>query len=396
MTDERDCLPRLELEVDVVQDRAAGCVFEGDVLVANLPVTRRHLRRIRLLRDLLGLVHDLEDPLAGRGRALGLADPHPEHAERHDEHDDEDVEEEERPEVERPVRDHPAADEEDARLHDQRQEREQGHVERALLVRVDAAVEDPLGAVGELVELVPLLRERLDDVDADDVLLGDGGDVRHLLLHVSQDRMGDARVAVRDDHDQRRDRGRDEREAPVDDEHDRGGRDDREDVLEEEDEPVAQEEAHRLEVDRRAREELAGLVSVVEAERQAEELRVERVAHVELDAERLPPRDEPAAGHEERARHPDGEDERGDDIELARLRRRERLPEPRPGQVRHPDRGRLGADGEQDGDDQRPLVRLEEAEQAHECLSIQRLRCHSRNLAFATCLTVSRAVRLLR
>ena len=36
--------------------------------------------------DLLRLVHDLEDPLAGRGRALRLADPHAEHPERHDEH----------------------------------------------------------------------------------------------------------------------------------------------------------------------------------------------------------------------------------------------------------------------------------------------------------------------
>ena len=36
--------------------------------------------------DLLGLVHDLEDALARCGRALRLADPHAEHAQRHDEH----------------------------------------------------------------------------------------------------------------------------------------------------------------------------------------------------------------------------------------------------------------------------------------------------------------------
>ena len=56
-----------------------------------------------------------------------------------------------------------------------------------------------------------------------------------------------------------------------------------------------------------------GLVAVVEAEREAEELRVERVAHVELDAERLAAGDETPAGHEDRARRADGEHERGDE-----------------------------------------------------------------------------------
>jgi hypothetical protein len=54
-------------------------------------------------------------------------------------------------------------------------------------------------------------------------------------------------------------------------------------VLEEEDEAVAQEEAHGLEVHRRSRHELPGLMAVVEAEREAQEMRVHRVSHVELD-----------------------------------------------------------------------------------------------------------------
>jgi hypothetical protein len=53
-------------------------------------------------------------------------------------------------------------------------------------------------------------------------------------------------------------------------------------------------------------------VPVVEAEREPEQVRVERAAHVEFDAERLPARDEAASGHEERARDAD-EDDRGDD-----------------------------------------------------------------------------------
>ena len=64
---------------------------------------------------------------------------------------------------------------------------------------------------------------------------------------------------------------------------------DGEDVLEEEDQAVAEEEADALEVDGRARHQLAGLVAVVEAEREPDEPRVEPVAHVHLDAERLRP-----------------------------------------------------------------------------------------------------------
>jgi hypothetical protein len=62
---------------------------------------------------------------------------------------------------------------------------------------------------------------------------------------------------------------RGERELPVDNEEDDRDPDDREHVLEEEDEPVAEEEAHGLQVHRRPRHELSGLVPVVEAEREA-------------------------------------------------------------------------------------------------------------------------------
>ena len=82
-------------------------------------------------------------------------------------------------------------------------------------------------------------------------------------------------------------------------------------------EAVAEEEADGLQVDRRARQQLARLVPVVEAEREPEQLRVERVPHVELDAERLAARDQAAAGHEQRAGGADDEDGDGDSVELA-------------------------------------------------------------------------------
>ncbi len=106
-------------------------------------------------------------------------------------------------------------------------------------------------------------------MDADDALLGHGRDVRELLLDVTQHRLRDLAVAVGDEHDQRRDRERDERELPAVEEEDDRDDDDRHDVLGEEDQPVAEEEAHGLEVDRRARHQLPRLAAVVEAERQA-------------------------------------------------------------------------------------------------------------------------------
>jgi hypothetical protein len=51
------------------------------------------------------------------------------------------------------------------------------------------------------------------------------------------------------------------------------------------------------------RHQLAGLVAVVEPERHADEVGVQRVAQVELDAEGLPARDEAAAHHQQRLRH---------------------------------------------------------------------------------------------
>ncbi len=56
----------------------------------------------------------------------------------------------------------------------------------------------------ELRLLRRLLRERLHDVDADDVLLGDRRDVGELLLHVAQRRVRDVAVAVRERDEQRR------------------------------------------------------------------------------------------------------------------------------------------------------------------------------------------------
>ena len=86
VADEGDRRPGVEREVEVLEHRPARQVRERDVLEADRAVAGRQLDRTRAVGDVLRLVEDLEDPLARRRRPLGLADPHPERAERHDEH----------------------------------------------------------------------------------------------------------------------------------------------------------------------------------------------------------------------------------------------------------------------------------------------------------------------
>ena len=109
-------------------------------------------------------------------------------------------------------------DEQHGGLREQRQEGEQRHVDRALPVRAHRRLEDRSGRALELRLAALLLRERLDDVDADDRLLRDRRDVAELLLDVAQHGVRDVAVAVGDGDDHRRDRERDQRQPPLDDE----------------------------------------------------------------------------------------------------------------------------------------------------------------------------------
>ena len=238
--------------VDVLEDGATRVVPERHVLEHDVPGTGWQRHRIAAVEDLLRLVEDLEDPLAGCDRALRLSDPHAQHAKRHDEHREQEIEGGEGTERHRSRDDHPAADEEHERLRDERQEREQRDEERPLPVRGERLREDGVGGITEALGAASLLRERLDDVHAGDRLLRDDRDLRERLLNVAEDGVRDAAVAEGGERDQRRDRQRDERQLPAVEEEDGGDDDDRQDVLGEEDEPVAEEEAHRLEVDRRA------------------------------------------------------------------------------------------------------------------------------------------------
>ena len=229
-------------------------------------------------------------------------------------------------------------------------------------------------------------------MDADDVLLCDGGDVRELLLHIAQGRVRDMAVPVGDDDEHGRDRERDHRQLPLEEEQDCRDRQDREDVLEEEDESVPEEEADALQVDRGARHQLAGLVAVVEPERQADEMGIEALAQIHLDRERLLTGDQPARGHQERAGKAQADDRPDKNPELARVVRRDRLVDD---VLRDPDERDLRAlrgYGEDDRDDERDLVRTQEAEQTRKRPAIRRGRSihHPFNLAPAVVPTGAR------
>ena len=152
-----------------------------------------------------------------------------------------------------------------------------------------------------------------------------------------------------------------------------GHRDNGEDVLEEEDQPVAEEEAHALQVDGRPRHQLSGLVAVVEAEREPHEVRVEPLAHVHLDRERLLSGDQPASGHEDRRATRRGRRSPRRSIQsLSGVARRDCVVD----HVRVTHTSAICAPCERDceerRDDRARLVGAQEAEQAGECHPIRR------------------------
>ncbi len=382
MPDQGDRPPCGDVEVDVADDRTARQILERDALEPDLAGPRRQLHRAGAVGDLLRLVHDLEDALARRGRTLGLPDPHAERSQRHHEHSEVEVERHEVADGEASVRHHPGAGEQHARLREQRHERDQRDVEGALPVRLHGLAEDRLGAGVELRLLGGLLREGLDDMDADDVLLGDGRDVGELLLDLAQRRMGNVAVAVREHDENGHDSERDQGEPRLhEEEHDRHG-EHGEDVLEQEDEAVPEEEADALQVDRRAGHQLAGLVAVVEAEGEPDELRVEPVSHVHLDAQGLASRDQPATDHQHGLDGAEADDRPDEDPQLARVARPDRTVDDAPGGPDQRDLRGLRADREHDRDDERDAVGAQESEQADERRAIRRrFGCHRSSLA---------------
>ena len=86
MADQCDHAARLDLEVDVLQHRCTRAVLEADAFERDAPGSLGKRARAVAISNLLGLVENLEDALSGGRGPLDLTDPHAEHAQREDEH----------------------------------------------------------------------------------------------------------------------------------------------------------------------------------------------------------------------------------------------------------------------------------------------------------------------
>ena len=143
--DQRDRAARGDLEIDAGEHGPRRVVAEADTLEDDAAGTGRQLARVLCVGHLLRLVDHLEEALARSGRALRLTDPHAEHAQRHHEHHQQEVEGEEAADRELALDDVVPGREEHPRLREHRQEGEQRHVERALGVRAHGRAEDAVG-----------------------------------------------------------------------------------------------------------------------------------------------------------------------------------------------------------------------------------------------------------
>ena len=137
-------------------------------------------------------------------------------------------------------------------------------------------------------------------------------------------------------------------------------------MLREEDEPVPEEEAHRLQVDRRAGHELAGLVPVVVAEREPEKVLVQGVAQVVFDCQCLPARDDPSPEHERSAYEAESDDREDRDHEHAGVLVAQKLVDDQARDDPDENACHLRPDGEDRGDGERGAIGSEEAQQADE------------------------------
>ena len=307
-------------------------------------------------------VEDLEEAVAGGDRALRHPHRHAEHPHRPGEDHQVGVEGGEVAEAEVAVDHHPPADQQHQGDPELGQEADQRREEGLQPGRVDALVEDPADRALEAVQLVFLAGERLDDADPGDVLLGFRGQLGDPLLDLLQGGAGDAVVARGGVDDQRRRDQGDQRQQRVDRDHDDRDQGDRQQVLGDEDQPVAEEEADRLQVDRRPRHQLAGLLAVEEAELEPLQVGVEELAQVELDRQRDLAGDEPADDGQPEAQDAGADDGQGEGQQVglvAVLDRVDGAPDQPRDQHRHPHR--------QPGEGQRaPELAAVGAQEAHQ------------------------------
>ena len=314
--DDRDGRAGRDVEVDTRHDWTVPVVAKGDVVEVDRATTGRKRLGVGCIDNLGFGIENREDADRARHKALGLADPHAEHPQRHHHQRDQEAVGDEVAEAHRALDDLAATDEHQERDRDCRQKVHDRHVLRAQSRGRHVERKDVGGAVAKARHLFVFLAEGLDHTHADDGLLGLRRHMGERLLGLRHDRLRAARIHHGEHAERRHDHQheqRDERIHPQ--QHGHHGHDG-DGVLRKEEDAVAEKQAQCRQVDSCATHDLPGLIAVVERKRQRQQVVIDEVAQVLLDVDRHRAGDQASEVHDGEA--PDGEAENQDD-QIAQL-----------------------------------------------------------------------------
>ena len=313
--DKGDHLAGFHFEADVGECRHALLVLERDVVEDDVPLDLRQFLGVRLVRDRLLEVDDGEDAVDGGHRALQVAVDAREALDRVCEVDSVRQEGDECTGRHLAVDDLVAAEPDDDRDRDGREELDGRRQEARELNVLHRRLEVELILAAEALDLVVLAHERLDDADGRDALLQERGDVGHALL---DDRAVALDLAPEDLHglaDERDDDECQDGELPVEHDHHDERADEDGSLRDHLDELVDESRLDGRHIVRDVAHDLACLMAVEVGHRHALELAEHDLAHIdddlladERDEVRLPV-------EEDAAQEEDDDDADADDVE---------------------------------------------------------------------------------
>ena len=280
MADERDGGAGRDVEVEVVEDVRQLSVAEADVVEADVSGGAFQRPGVRGVDDVRLLVQHVRDAVERGGRGEERVVELRELLDRVEEVAEVQREREQRADRHVPLDDEPAADAEDDRRRDRREDVDRREVDpvqdHRVVVRLPVALVH--AAEGRLARR--LAGEGLDDAHARDVL---GERRRHETEPLADVPVRPVRARPepggRERH-QREDDERREGEAPVEEEEDDDGAGEDERVLDEARDAVRDEQVERLDVVRDPADDRARPVPLVVAERETLEMREELDAEV--------------------------------------------------------------------------------------------------------------------
>ena len=373
-------LPRLDLQLDVLQDGPRRVVGEGDALVADVPAQRRRRLRVGPHGDGRALVEHLQQALHAHHH---LGELRPQARER----------------VQRPLDVAHVLDEDDERAGAQRAGRDAvgavadhgrepdraDHAHRPRVARLqpgdgDARVHHLARLLLEALQRRALAAERLDDPDGGDRLLREGGHVPLLRADALLLVADPAAVVGRRDGDERAPDDGDQREAPVDPQHDPEHAPELEDAREAVDQQLVRDQLlHLGHVVRHPCDEVARALAVVEGERQPLDVAEQRAPQAEGDAEArrgevvlLDVAEQPGEHGDRDHRAGDGRDQPGGEVGLRAAGladAQDVVDEERQRPWLEQAEQRAGDDGQQRGDEAAPVRAHEGVEHAHGALA---------------------------